>query len=356
MIKEDCPGRGVRMLGTLGLCTLFLVAALAVSPFFGAEEVDTLSGLNLILQHGFADPLPDEMPARDENQVLRSIVSNRILRSLMGVAAGAGLAVIGAALQAILRNPLVAPSTLGVSTAAAVGAFCAIIGFGSGLTWGPFSPIQVAAYLAAVLDIALIYGIARLAGRLRMATLLLAGVTVNLICGALILLLRHQAANPYDLHVLDHWLMGSLNSLYTWSDLWSILPFVLPGVGVIVWLSHQLNPLVLGDDYAAGRGVRVRRVRLLVFVFGSLAVAGIVSAVGPIGFVGLIVPHMVRRLVGTDQRIVMAASLLVGGGFLLVCDSVVRSRLIGGVELPVGVLTALLGGPAFLYLLIRSRR
>ena len=151
--------------GTLGLCALFLVTALGVSPFFGAEDVDALSGLNLILRHGFTAPLPDDLPGGDQDQVLRSIVSNRILRSWMGVVAGAGLAVIGAALQAILRNPLVAPSTLGVSTAAAVGAFCAIIGFGPGLTWGPFSPIQVAAYLAAVLDIVLIYGIARLAGR-----------------------------------------------------------------------------------------------------------------------------------------------------------------------------------------------
>ena len=356
MRGSESVSRRIQVYGPVLLATLFLLSMLTASPFFGAEQVDVSMGLRLIGSYGFSESLPEKLTGWEEKQILRNIVSNRILRSLMGIAAGAGLAVVGAALQAILRNPLVAPSTLGVSTAAAVGAFCTIIGMGTGLSLGPFSAIQVGAYLAALVDIVVIYGIARLAGRLSMVTLLLAGITVNLICGALILLMRHQTDNPYDLHVLDHWLMGSLNSLYSWHDLWGILPLLLPGLAVILLLSHQFNPMALGDEYAAGRGVSVRRVQLLVFVFGSLAVAGIVSVVGPIGFVGLIVPHMVRRLVQVDQRVVMITSLLSGGGFLLMCDCLVRFKLIGGVELPVGVLTALMGGPIFLYVLIHSQR
>ena len=336
----------------------FTILVILASPFFGSYRLSlsqVIEGLGLLFTQ--AEGLdPDKL-------LLREVLSLRAIRCALGLMAGAALGLAGAALQAVLRNPLVAPSTLGVTSAAAVGAFIVLVfpglfldfTIGSGFFQLRFSTLQIASFTAALLNIVLIYFLARLTGRLNLVTLLLAGITLSLICAGLLMFLRHIA--PFEKQdSLARLMIGSLNTSYDWRDLASTLPVFLICAAVILAQSFRLNPLALGDEYAEGRGIPVTRIQTQVFVFSSLLTSSVVALVGPIGFVGLIVPHFVRRLAGVDQRVVLFCSALAGGGFLVACDCLARTLLIRQVQIPVGIITALLGGPVFLFVLLRTQR
>lgn len=343
-----------RTVFAFGIFAVFLIVALVASPFAGSQGIDLA-----VAWTGWWAHLCGEAAFPGDARIL----DLRLMRTAMAILAGGGLAVTGAAFQAILRNPLVEPSTLGVSSAAAVGAFLATL-----MDWQlpGFSAVQAAAFFAALIDILLIYGLARAAGRLSLSSLLLSGITLSFMCGAAILVMIH-VSDPYKIQVYEVWLLGSVE-VVSWSKVAYCLVLVTIGVGVLLTQAQQLNPVALGDDFARGRGVSVERMQGLIFVFGSLVTAGVVSVAGPIAFVGLIVPHFVRRLVGADQRLVLLGSLVCGAGFLVGCDVAVRwigvlvnewarARGVGEfAQLPVGVLTALIGGPVFLWVLIRTQR
>ena len=281
------------------------------------------------------------------------LLNLRVPRVLTGLLVGGTLALVGAAFQAVLRNPLAEPFTLGVSGGAAVGAALAISVPWLRFAWGPFSPVQVLAILGAASALSLIYWIARRPSGLSMTTVLLAGVTVSVLSAGAIMLMRYLAS-PHRLVQMDRWMMGGLD-VVGYGPVASILPLMLPGLGLVALRAGALNHLSLGEEMAAGHGVDVRAVQVGSLVGGGLATAAAVSVAGPIAFVGLIVPHAVRRLSGYDHRVVLPASFLLGGAVLAVCDTAART-VIFPTEIPVGVLTALIGGPLFIRLLVSSGR
>lgn len=272
----------------------------------------------------------------------------RVPRVIAAFLAGTALAVSGMAFQALFRNPLATPFTLGVSSGASFGAALAVQLGLHGL-WFGISGASVAAFAGAMLSSSLVYGLTFLRGGFSTATLLLAGVAVSFFFSSLILFVQYTA-DVYNAFRMLRWVMGGL-AIVDYDSLWSMLPFVLAGVAIIWLARHELNLIALGDDLAMGRGVDVPRAKRLLFFTVSLTVGGVVAVCGPIGFVGMMVPHMCRLVVGPDHRHLAPASALFGGAFLVVCDTIARIVL-SPAELPVGVVTALLGGPFFLWLLL----
>jgi iron complex transport system permease protein len=254
--------------------------------------------------------------------------------------------------QAVFRNPLVEPFTLGVSSGAALGATVAIRWEWAFTVFG-MSSISLAAFVGALASLLLVYGISMAGRSLSTAVLLLAGVAMSFFFWSLILFLQYLSDFTGSFRIL-RWLMGGVETV-GYGAVLDVLPFVLSGSAVIFCYARELNMLSVGEDLAASRGVSITPVRGLLFVAATLMVGGVVALCGPIGFIGLIAPHISRLLIGTEHRYLAPATALFGGLFLLVCDVVAR-LVIAPAELPVGVLTALLGGPFFVWLLLRRPR
>lgn len=274
----------------------------------------------------------------------------RLPRALMAVVVGGALAAAGTVLQAMLRNPLAEPHLLGVSGGAAFGGVLALIVVGSSGVL-PMLLVPAGAFGGALAAMLVVYRLGTVHGRLQPYTFLLAGVVCNAFTGALIMALN-AVAGFFQAHGILFWLMGSLQ---TQSYTLVAASAVYLAVGVIWLLRHTraFNVLSLGEEGAAQLGVPVGRTRRVAFAVSSLLVGAAVSVSGMIGFVGLIVPHVTRLLIGADYRLLLPASVLVGGIFLVLADTVARSAF-GATEIPVGVVTALCGGPFFIYLLRRE--
>jgi iron complex transport system permease protein len=274
----------------------------------------------------------------------------RMPRVLSGAVVGATLASAGVVMQALLRNPLATPFTLGVSAGAALGAIL-VITFGTAVSLGALSPVPLASLGGALLASAIVYGLATRPGRAMSTTvLLLAGVTLNSFFSALILFVQYMADFTQTYRTV-RWLMGDLD-VGSFGPIVASLPLVLVAFAMFAILPRSLNLLSVGTDAASTRGVDVARTQRLAFLSSSLATSAAVSLAGPIGFVGIVVPHLVRLMVGVDHRIVLPASALFGAAFVVGCDLVARTVL-APIEVPVGVVTAMLGGPFFLWLLVR---
>jgi iron complex transport system permease protein len=274
----------------------------------------------------------------------------RLPRVLAAALVGAALASAGVVFQAMLRNPLATPFTLGVSAGSSLGAMLAIT-LGASLSIGPMSPVPLASLAGAGIAATIVYWLAHPSGRaMSTSILLLAGVTLNSFFSALIMFVQYLA-DFAQLFTALRWLMGDLD-VGSFEPIIACAPLFAIAFGMFLWLPSKLNLLSLGADSAATRGVDVARVQRFAFIGGSLATSAAVSLAGPIGFIGIIVPHFVRLIVGVDHRIVLPASALCGATFLVICDLVSRT-LIAPVEIPVGVVTAMIGGPFFLWLLVK---
>jgi len=275
----------------------------------------------------------------------------RLPRVLFAFIAGAGLALCGMVFQAMFHNPLATPFTLGVASGASLGAAIYVyLGFSFtilGLDGGAF-----AAFIGALIAISFVYSISRFQNGFSPETLLLTGVAISFFFSSLILFTQYLS-NLTDSFQILRWLMGSLTTV-GYRDIIQLLPFVSICVAAILWLTRELNLLMTGDDIALSRGVSVQQIRYSLFFVTSLCVGAIVALCGPIGFIGMMVPHICRLLIGSDHRWLAPASLLFGGSFLIVCDTISR-LIIAPAEIPVGVITTLLGGPFFLWLLIKSK-
>lgn len=333
-MSERARGRGAA-----AALTVALAATLVGGVLLGAEPVS--------LGRAIADP------ASLDRTIL---VSVRLPRVLLAALSGGGLSVVGAAFQALLRNPLAEPYVLGVSGGAALGATSAIaLGLYAGTLLGA-ALVPAAAFVGGLLATLLVYGVAR-EGRSggSGATILLAGVMVNAVAAALITFMK-TLVSPSRAAQLLRWLTGFID-LPTPMGLGAVAVYVTLGTAVLLGDAARLNVLALGDETAGTLGVDVRGVSRRVFFASSAVVGAIVSVTGLIGFVGLLVPHMIRRWVGPDHRRVMPFSWMLGGAMLVGCDLVSRVGFRWlGTEAPVGAVTALLGGPAFLWLLRRSAR
>jgi iron complex transport system permease protein len=332
--RRDKAGLSVsRFLAVVGPCAAFCFLVLLVAPWIGSTGVTWRNVL--------AGVTPDR----------EIFVVARLPRVLFGAVAGGSLAMAGVLFQAILRNSLADPFTLGVSAGSSFGAVLAIWSGLETVVWG-IPVVSVAAFGGAFLTILLVFFIARTGNALPTFTLLLSGVTLNFIFGALIMFI-HYAANFNQGYLMTRWMMGAVDT----ADMLSVArsaPFVIACLAGLLWISAQLNLLAAGEDWAATRGVDVRRVKNIAYFIGSILTGAVTAFSGPIGFVGLIVPHTVRLLSGPDHRTLIPASFFLGAAFLVVCDTAGRT-LFAPTEIPVGVITALLGGPLFVMLLRRKR-
>jgi iron complex transport system permease protein len=276
----------------------------------------------------------------------------RMPRVIAGAVTGAALAAAGVVFQAMLRNPLATPFTLGVSAGASLGAMLAIT-LGLAVSIGPFSGVPLASLVGAAAAAGIVYRLATMEGRAMSTTvLLLAGVTLNAFFSALISFVQYLS-DFAQVYRATRWLMGDLD-VGSYQPIVAAMPLVAIAFAMFAMLPSALNVLSLGPDAAATRGVDVVRAQRLAFFSASLATSAAVSLAGPIGFIGIVVPHLVRLMVGVDHRIVLPAAALFGATFLILCDLVART-VIAPVELPVGIVTALIGGPFFLWLLVRKR-
>lgn len=330
------PAPMVRRLAvSLSLSVVLLLACMVVGVWFGTEEVSLLRAL------------------RDESSLDRTIVvAARLPRVVLAVLAGGGLAAVGVVFQALLRNPLAEPYVLGVSGGAALGATVALTLGASMMAVVGAAFVPLSALAGGLAATALVYGMARAGGELSGTSILLAGVIVNAIASALITFIKTLVSAAKAQELL-FWLMGFLDVPSAFS-LGFVALYVLGGVAVLHADAGRLNLLSLGDESAQHLGVNLSALERRIYVASSLIVGAVVSITGLIGFVGLVVPHAVRRLVGPDHRLLLPTSTLVGGAMLVLCDLVSRAsfRLLG-TEPPVGAVTALIGGPLFLLLLNR---
>ena len=276
----------------------------------------------------------------------------RLPRVVLGLIVGGSLAGVGAALQALFRNPLAEPFTLGVSGGAALGASIAIV-LGFGASVGGIPLVFVFAFAGALVFVAVVYRLASAGSVVMPGALLLAGVVLNLIAGAGVLMIQFVTDYTRALQIL-RWMVGSLD-VVGMDLVWRMLVFLVPGMLFLLTLTRDLHLIAMDEESAAALGVDVRRTERYVYAASSLIVGVSVAVAGPIGFVGLIVPHGVRLLFGEDLRIVLPGSILLGAAFLVLADTMART-LLGASELPVGAVTALVGGPLFLVLLSRRRR
>jgi len=265
---------------------------------------------------------------------------------------GAGLAVSGTAFQALFRNPLVTPFTLGVSSGAALGASL-YFGLGAGLSFLGGSGSLVAALAGGLLSMTLVYGITRARGGFPTPVMLLAGVVISFFFSSLTTLIQYLCGAQDSLRIM-HWLMGSLAGL----DIVRLadLAFVVTAGALILHrMAPELDLLCAGEETAAGRGMAVARGKVLIFAVSSIIVGTTVSLAGPIGFVGMMLPHICRMRIGWNHRRLLPAVFLTGGCFVALADLVARA-LLSPAEMPVGIITALIGGPFFLWTLFRSHR
>ncbi|KUI46425.1 ABC transporter permease [Mycobacterium sp. GA-1199] len=275
------------------------------------------------------------------------VLDARLPRVVLAAVIGAGLAGCGMVLQAVVRNPLADPMLLGVSSGASVGAVAVLVaGAGLGLFMLP-----AAAFLGALVALVAVYLLARTGGRMTTLRLILAGVAVAEVLSAVASLLIVTSDDPHKAQSAVRWMLGGLGGA-TWSTVWIPAIAVAVGIAVLLAVTRPLNLLYSGEEAAAALGLDVHRFRAAMFVVVALMVGAMVAVSGAIGFVGLIMPHIVRMLVGADHRRALPAAALLGASFLIVCDIAART-VAAPEELPVGVLTALVGGPYFLWLMRR---
>jgi len=321
----------------LGFAAL-TAAALLLAPLVGPTPVD------------FRRVFDVSIPFADNTDAQIFFIA-RLPRTLAGATVGALFAAAGVVFQGLLRNPLATPFTLGVSSGAALGAMLAIT-FDWTIGFGGITAVPVAAFAGAGVAVAIVYALASARHRgLSTDILLLAGVTLNAFFSALILSVQYFA-DFADTYRTLRWLMGDLD-VSSYQPILSAVPLVVVAFAAFAWLAKPLNLLSMGVDSAETRGLQVVQAQRRAFLSASLATGAAVSVGGPIGFIGIIVPHLVRLLVGSDHRVVLPASALFGAAFLVGCDVLART-LIAPVEIPVGVITALIGGPFFLWLLVRK--
>ncbi|GJL79809.1 MAG: ABC transporter permease [Nitrospinaceae bacterium] len=324
-----------RYFSTLAWFTVFLLATLAIAPLIGATRISLTKALSSEIEFS-------------NNMDAQILFLARLPRILLAAITGASLSVAGAVFQAILRNDLAAPITLGVASGAAFGAVLAI-SLGLSFTVLGLSSISFAAFFGAILAVTLVFSLVKTRqGELPTSIVLLAGVTVNFFFAALVMFIHYLSDVTQSFRIV-RWLMGGLDITDYQTVLSVCLPVILGSVTLMV-IARDLNLISSGSQSAMSRGVDVPKIQKIGLVSASLVTGSVVAVSGPIGFVGLVVPHIVRLLIGPDQRILIPASMLFGASFLIICDTVART-VIAPTEIPVGVITAMIGGPFFVWLL-----
>jgi iron complex transport system permease protein len=345
-----------RLLIICGVLLVLLLLAMIYAASTGATSISGQDVANALLQYIGLDRGVDTQSA-----TYRIVTIVRLPGLMVAALVGAALACAGATMQGLFRNPLADPGIIGVSAGASLGVVLAITqtaalsdlwrlsSMGNAL-WR----VPAAAFVGAMLTSITVYVLSLQRGRTNLAALLLAGVALNSVLGAMTSVLLLRTADASAMRAVLSWLVGSLEGRgwdYFHVAKW---PILIASVSILLY-SRDLNLLAIGEESAQALGVNVPRARLILLALSSVITASAVSIAGAIGFVGLIVPHILRLIVGPDHRVLLPASALGGAAFLVFADAVARS-VIAPEQLPVGIVTSLVGGPFFLFLLWRNRR
>lgn len=330
------------------LASAFLVSAMLLGVSIGTVSVPVMSIIKIIGAEIFPFISLEQVDPMHANIVLNIRLPRVILAGLVG----ASLAIAGAAFQGLLRNPLADPYTLGVSSGASVGAVLTIFLQFSIPFIGSFT-LPVLSILFSFITIFLVLGFARKVDKaMKVETIILTGVIFSSFLGALISLMI--ALTGDELRQIVSWLLGSV-SMRGWAYIKIILPFFILGSLLLMINGKELNAMSFGEDRAHYLGVDVQKRKLMVLSAGSILTGAAVAVSGTIGFVGLVIPHITRRLWGPDHKHLLPLSILTGSGFLIIADLVART-IISPVELPIGVITALIGAPVFAVILMKRRK
>jgi len=335
MIVASLPKHSTKkiILSSLLVVTVFV---LIFSPFFGSTPL----------------ALKDIFSATEGKRELDIFWQMRVPRVILAFCAGAIFSMSGMVFQAIFRNPLVSPFTLGVSAGASLGASIYIASGFSFYLLG-LSGLSIFSLLGAGFSIILVWFLAQLPATRSMTKLLLAGVVISFFFMSLILFIQYLSG-LYQSFRITRWLMGSIY-VFGYEEVSQVFPLAIVGLLIIWYFAQELNLLTTGEEIALSRGVDVHGLVKVLFFLISLMIGSIVSVCGPVAFVGIMVPHMGRLMVGTDHRYLTMTTFLFGGIFLVVCDTLART-IIAPAEIPVGIITAILGGPFFFWLLFEQRK
>jgi iron complex transport system permease protein len=332
------------------LAFIVLAFVITISSTMGVADISFIDSLRIMVSRiPLLGSLIDSESIRQSHYY---IVSNvRLPRILLSALIGVGLSIVGSTFQSMFRNPMADPYVLGISSGASAGATIAIV-FGLGGIVGGLSIITLFAFLGAILTVVIVYNIARVGTRVTSLGLILAGIAVGLFLSSMVSLLMFF--NRDDIEKIVMWIMGSVSAA-TWNRVGILAPVVILGSVIIMAYARDLNAMSIGDETAKSLGIEVEKVKKILLTVSSLIVASCVSTSGVIGFVGLIVPHTIRLIVGSDQRAVLPFSAVTGAIFMVVCDTLARN-LIPPSEIPVGTITSLFGAPFFIFMLYKNKK
>lgn len=325
-----------------------LLALLVMAVAIGRVHIPVGEVIAVIVRRLYALVTWQPLEMATANEII--VWNLRLPRAILAASVGACLALAGCMMQGLLRNPMADPYVIGVSAGASVGGAVAFLLAGAlGWGWG-IALTPLLAFSGAIGAVIIVYVVARVGGRIPIMNLLLSGIALNTVLSALLSFLIYFSSK--ELQSLIYWLMGSFTGR-GWVHVAIIIPHLLIGIALAVFLARDLNALSLGEEAAATLGVHVEGSKRLLLFASTLLTAGAVAVSGIIGFVGLLVPHISRLLFGPDHRVLLPTSALLGGIFLVAADLLSRI-IIANAELPVGIITSLFGGPFFLYLLRRN--
>lgn len=332
---------------SLALAILICLAIVWICTIVGAASIPASDANRILLNRLFHLPVSLDGITKGNVTIIWNI---RFPRILLGFLAGAALAVSGAGYQGIFKNPMADPFVLGVSSGAALGAAVGIVCRFS-FRIGALNSTTLLAFAGSFAALFLVYRISRMGRRVPVATLLLSGVAMNSTLSAIMSLL--MLLNKQSMDQIMFWTMGTLNGK-GWSQITAVLPWVLIGAVIMLLSGRELDIMLTGEETATQLGVNIESVKRRILFASSLMTASVISVTGIIGFVGLVVPHVVRLFTGPKHRILLPVSFIFGGAFLVICDTIARSLTTS--EIPVGVITSICGGPFFLYLLRRTKK
>lgn len=326
---------------------VFCLVVLYLCTVSGAASVSIGDASRVLLNKLFHLPVDISDISKGSITIIWNV---RVPRIILGFIAGAALAASGAGYQGIFKNPMADPFVLGVSSGAALGAAIGIIlNFQAGIAG--FTGTTILAFLGAFLTIGTVYGISRVGKKVPVATLLLSGVAISSTLSSVMSLL--MMINKQSMDQIMFWTMGSLNGK-GWNQIVTVLPWVMLGLILLYVNARELDIMLLGEDTATQLGVNVEGLKRKILIASSLITAAVISVTGIIGFVGLVVPHVVRIFTGPKHQRLIPVALLFGGTFLIICDT--AARTLSTAEIPVGIITAICGGPFFLYLLRKTKK
>lgn len=344
---------GLKRLSIVTIMSLVLLAAVVLSTGTGAMRIPPAQVVAILLSK-----IGIHLPVAYEEGTAAVLWMIRLPRVVLGVIIGAGLAIAGAALQGLFRNPLADPGLIGVSSGASLTAVMLIVlqssfSLFTGTPLLHFYVMNFVTFCGAIAAVLVVFRISLRNGQAVMSTMLLAGIAINALCNAITGLMTYISTNE-QLRSIVFWLMGSLGGA-SWQTVLAVLPFVLVPLVLLPRIATALNIFALGEREAMHSGVKVSRLKTQLIIYATLAVAAGVAVAGVIGFVGLVVPHIVRQITGPDNRILIPCSALLGAVLLTLSDLLCRT-IAAPAEIPVGIVTAIIGTPFFIWLILKEKK